>query len=103
MTRQSSNPAGEAATSGSLPSGARGVPMPPTEGSAGQAAPPAGGRGAPAGVDPQSRHRLISEAAYRRFAQRGYAGGSELEDWLQAEAEVDRESGAPSAPLPKNE
>ena len=36
------------------------------------------------------RHRMISEAAYQLYAQRGYVDGSELADWLQAEAEVDR-------------
>ncbi len=36
------------------------------------------------------RHRMISEAAYQIYAQRGYADGFELADWLQAEAEVDR-------------
>ena len=34
---------------------------------------------------------MISEAAYRRYAQRGYIEGFELEDWLQAETEVDRQ------------
>ena len=36
------------------------------------------------------RHRMISEAAYQIYVQRGYADGFELADWLQAEAEVDR-------------
>ena len=35
------------------------------------------------------RHRMISEAAYYLYAQRGYADGYELDDWLQAEAQVD--------------
>jgi hypothetical protein len=42
-------------------------------------------------IDPQVRHRMISEAAYRLYARRGYVEGFELEDWLQAEAEVDRQ------------
>ena len=33
------------------------------------------------------RHRMISEAAYQLYAQRGYVEGSELTDRLQAEAE----------------
>jgi hypothetical protein len=37
------------------------------------------------------RHRLISETAYRLYEQRGYVSGYELQDWLQAEAEVDLE------------
>jgi len=44
-------------------------------------------------IDPQARHRMISEAAYRLYARRGYVEGFELEDWLQAEAEVDRQLG----------
>jgi Protein of unknown function (DUF2934) len=35
------------------------------------------------------RHRLISEAAYRIYAERGYVDGYDLDDWLQAEAAVD--------------
>jgi hypothetical protein len=35
------------------------------------------------------RHRLISEAAYRLYSERGYADGYDLDDWLQAEAQVD--------------
>lgn len=40
-------------------------------------------------IDAELRHRLISETAYRHYVERGYAEGGELEDWLQAEAEVD--------------
>jgi Protein of unknown function (DUF2934) len=39
--------------------------------------------------DPDLRHRMISEAAYYLYAQRGYAEGYDLDDWLQAEAQVD--------------
>ena len=35
------------------------------------------------------RHRMISEAAYYRYAQRGYADGYDVDDWMAAEAEVD--------------
>jgi hypothetical protein len=35
------------------------------------------------------RHRLISERAYGRYCERGYADGYDLDDWLEAEAEVD--------------
>lgn len=45
--------------------------------------------GAQDAVDPDLRHRLISEAAFRRYTERGYADGYDLDDWLQAEAEVD--------------
>jgi hypothetical protein len=40
-------------------------------------------------IDPDLRHRLISDAAYRHYAERGYEDGYDLDDWLQAEAEVD--------------
>ena len=41
-------------------------------------------------IDPAARHRLIAEVAYARYAARGYVTGHELDDWLQAEADVDR-------------
>ena len=40
-------------------------------------------------IDPDLRHRMISEAAYHRYAERGYEDGFDLDDWLQAEAQVD--------------
>jgi len=33
-------------------------------------------------------HQLIAKAAYRRAEQRAFAPGHELDDWLQAEAEI---------------
>lgn len=39
--------------------------------------------------DVEARRNLISEAAYFRAVQRGFAPGSELDDWVAAEAEVD--------------
>jgi len=35
------------------------------------------------------RHRRISDLAYRRAEQRGFPPGNEVEDWLDAEREVD--------------
>jgi hypothetical protein len=35
------------------------------------------------------RHQRICELAYRRAEQRGFAPGNEIEDWLEAEREVD--------------
>ena len=35
------------------------------------------------------RHRRICDLAYRRAEQRGFAPGGEVEDWLEAEREVD--------------
>ena len=40
-------------------------------------------------IDPDLRQRMISEAAYRHYAERNYADGGDQDDWLQAEAEVD--------------
>jgi hypothetical protein len=37
-----------------------------------------------------SRDRAIRETAYAFYEARGRADGHELEDWFQAEAEVDR-------------
>lgn len=38
--------------------------------------------------DPARRYAMIAEAAYYRAQQRGFAPGHELEDWLEAEAEL---------------
>ena len=43
------------------------------------------------------RRRMIAEAAYYLAERRGCEPGHDLEDWLAAEAEVDRELGM--APL----
>lgn len=40
-------------------------------------------------LTPAERHRRISELAYRRAEQRGFAPGNQMEDWLEAEREVD--------------
>jgi hypothetical protein len=39
---------------------------------------------------PEERHASIARAAYFRSQNRGFQPGFELEDWLAAEAEVDR-------------
>ena len=36
------------------------------------------------------REAMIREAAYYHYAQRGYAPGHDLDDWLAAEAELER-------------
>jgi Protein of unknown function (DUF2934) len=41
--------------------------------------------------DPDLRHRMVSEAAYGRFSERGYQDGYDIEDWLRAEEDVDRQ------------
>jgi hypothetical protein len=40
-------------------------------------------------MDPDLRTALIAEAAFFRAERRGFEPGHEMEDWLQAEAEVD--------------
>ena len=40
-------------------------------------------------IGPEERARLISEAAYFRAQQRGFAGGNPIDDWLAAEREID--------------
>ena len=46
----------------------------------------------PAALDPQVRHQMIACAAYCCAERRSFAGGAEsqLHDWLEAEAEIDR-------------
>ena len=41
----------------------------------------------------EEHRRLIAETAYFIAERRGFAAGWELEDWLQAEAEVNRRLG----------
>lgn len=41
-----------------------------------------------ADISPDELRKLIAEAAYYRAKKRGFAPGHELEDWIQAEAEV---------------
>lgn len=40
-------------------------------------------------MDAHKRHQMISETAYHLAEKRGFKGQSEMDDWLQAEAEVD--------------
>lgn len=42
------------------------------------------------GITPAEITRMIAEAAYLRAEQRGFAGGHELDDWLDAETEIRR-------------
>ncbi len=44
---------------------------------------------ASAGVDPEIRRQLVAAEAYFRAERRGFAAGSELDDWIAAEAAVD--------------
>lgn len=44
-------------------------------------------------IGAQERQMLIARAAYFRAEKRGFAPGGELEDWVEAEAEVLRLTG----------
>lgn len=37
----------------------------------------------------EGRQEMISTAAYYRAERRGFRGGNEMQDWLDAEAEID--------------
>jgi hypothetical protein len=37
----------------------------------------------------EDRHSMIATAAYYQAEQRGFNGVSEMQDWLEAEAEID--------------
>ena len=41
-------------------------------------------------VTPEERWRMVAEAAYLRAEQRGFSGGNPTDDWLAAEAEIDK-------------
>lgn len=42
------------------------------------------------GYSGEDRYRMIAEAAYFRAESRGFEGGSDLDDWLAAEMEIDQ-------------
>ena len=41
-------------------------------------------------ISPEERQRMIAEAAYFRAMQRGFSDGDTVDDWLVAEAEINR-------------
>lgn len=47
-------------------------------------------------ASPDERRAMIAQAAYYRAERRGFAPGGELQDWLEAEAEIDRSLGEPT-------
>jgi Protein of unknown function (DUF2934) len=49
----------------------------------------AGGNSA-AKLSPEEVYRLIQESAYFKAKERGFAPGHEVQDWIEAEAEVRR-------------
>src|SRR5437867_7528232 len=74
----------------STPPDLRSMPVIALEREAGQQAGSPILAGTPNEIDPDLRHQMISEAAYQLYVDGGYRDGHELDDWLQAEAEVDR-------------
>ena len=46
-----------------------------------------------AGASDQERDEIIRQTAYSFYEARGYVGGYDLDDWLQAEAKVSQTSG----------
>ena len=46
------------------------------------------------GITSAQRNRMIAEAAYYRAEHRGFQGGDPVQDWLEAEAEINRILGA---------
>jgi Protein of unknown function (DUF2934) len=44
----------------------------------------------PAGVSAEQRRNYVEVAAYHIAERRGFAPGNPLDDWAQAEAEIDR-------------
>jgi hypothetical protein len=47
------------------------------------------GSGSDQGYTPEKRRQMIAVAAYYHAERRGFRGGDELSDWLEAEAEVE--------------
>ena len=78
------------------------VVQPLSEPASGSVAPPRNGRpqGTPPPVtntishlpsegDREARRRRVAEAAYYRAQRRGFAPGGEVDDWLEAEREIE--------------
>ena len=40
-------------------------------------------------IDPELRYRMISERAFEFYVARGYADGNDMDDWLEAEKQVE--------------
>lgn len=41
-------------------------------------------------ISTEARHQMIAEAAYYRAEQRGFSGGDDVQDWLDAEIDIDQ-------------
>jgi len=46
------------------------------------------GRSGPAHINPGELYNLIAVAAYYRAEKRGFTPGGELQDWIEADAEI---------------
>jgi len=42
-------------------------------------------------LSPEDYRRAVAEAAYYRALERGFQGGDPMDDWLQAERDIQRE------------
>ena len=57
--------------------------------------------GARQALSPAQREAMIREAAYYRYLERGHADGHDVDDWLEAEAALDRITPEAIAPAPE--
>lgn len=57
---------------------------------AAKATKPAAKKSNAAALTPEQRRCYVEVAAYYMAERRGFAGGNEMDDWMAAEAEIDR-------------
>lgn len=68
-------------------------PAPQLQATAPPEQPAAGGDARTGAATAEHRHAMIERAAYLLAESRGFSPGEELDDWLAAESEVDRQLG----------
>jgi hypothetical protein len=51
---------------------------------------PAAAKSKPPSVSPEQRYLMICEAAYYKAERRGFSPENEIQDWLDAESEINR-------------
>ena len=66
-------------------------PVPQSTAAASADLPATGSEASAGAVSAEQRHAFIERAAYLLAEGRGFSPGAELDDWLAAEAEVDRQ------------
>ena len=81
---------------------ARHIPHPEAYPDARRAAGPEARTDAASAVTPGPTHEQIAEAAYHKYLSRQGAGGSDFDDWLEAERDL-RFASHPKAQSPKPE